>query len=71
MKKNLKEFTVKESTGFRLRVETWECQAPEGLYAVNFINESFDKDGKVDNSSTYNFFLTKDDMSVISKEFAQ
>lgn len=71
MKTNLKEFTVKEDKAFRLRVESWECISPKGLFAVNFINECFDKDGEVDYSSTYNFFLTKEDMQTLAQGLAQ
>ena len=70
MNKNFKQFTVKEDSAFRLRVETWECLRPEGLFSVNFINECLNKDGEVDFASRYNFFLTKEEMKTISKEWA-
>lgn len=58
--KNL--FTVTEQPGFRLRVEYWACTNPSDLNAVNFIQESLDDTGEVKESSTYNFFLNKNDM---------
>jgi hypothetical protein len=58
----MKEFTVKESEGFRLRVKQWECARPESLYALEFIQETL-KDGKVDLSSTYQFFMTSDEIT--------
>lgn len=66
-----RSFTVKESDSFRLRVELWECLSPKGLYSVNFINECLDKDGAVDFSGTYEFFLNKDELDVLSKEIAK
>jgi uncharacterized protein YneR len=69
--KQVNEFTVKENDAFRMRVEYWECVAPKGLYAVNFINECINKDGVVDHTSTYNFYLTKNDMSRIAEEFGK
>jgi hypothetical protein len=54
----MKEFTVKESNSFRLRVKQWKCIRPESLYALEFIQETL-KEGEVDLSSTYQFFMTK------------
>lgn len=58
-----KEFTVKENKAFRVRVEAQECLAPKGLISLNFIQECLNKDGGVDHSSTYNFFMTKDEIN--------
>jgi len=63
----IKEFTIKENSGFRMRVESWECVAPKGLYAVNFIQESLNKDGDVDDTSIYNFHLTKEEVGELCK----
>lgn len=57
----MKEFTVKEDQAFRLKVKTWKCLAPADLNAVEFINETL-KDGDVDMSSTYQFFMTDADI---------
>jgi hypothetical protein len=54
----MKEFTVKETSGFRLRVKQWQCVRPDSLYALEFIQETL-KEGDVDQSSTYQFFMTK------------
>lgn len=53
----MKEFTVKEDQAFRLRVKTSRCLAPAELNDVEFIQETL-KDGNVDGSSTYQFFMT-------------
>jgi hypothetical protein len=53
----MKEFTVKEDQAFRLRVKSWKCLSPAELNAVEFIQETLN-DGKVDGSSTYQFFMT-------------
>lgn len=58
-----KEFTVKENAGFRLRVKSHECLAPKGLISIDFIQECLDKNGNVDLSSTYNFFMTKEEIN--------
>jgi len=61
----IKSFTIKENAGFRVRVESWEVINPKGLYNVDFIQESLDKDGKVDHSSTYNFHMSKDEIKTL------
>jgi hypothetical protein len=58
----LKEIVIKESEGFRLRLQKWEVLSPKGTYAVNFVNESLDEDGNVWQSSTYNFFMTEEEI---------
>jgi hypothetical protein len=64
---NVKKFTVKESEAFRVRVESWEVVSPKGLYAIDMIQESLDDDGNVADSSTYNFHLTKEEISDLCK----
>jgi len=61
----IKSFVVKENAGFRVRVESWEVINPKGLYNVDFIQESLDKDGNVDHSSTYNFHMSKDEIKTL------
>lgn len=56
-------FTVKEDAGYRLRVESWESIAPKGLISVNFVQECLDKDGKVNLSNTYNYNMTREEIS--------
>ena len=62
---NVKKFTVKESDGFRVRVESWEVLSPKGLYAIDMIQESLDEKGNVADSSTYNFHMTRDEIKVL------
>jgi hypothetical protein len=64
---NKKHFTVKEDRAFRLRLETWEAQAPKGLIVVNFIQECLNKDGEVDFSSTYSYNMTKAEIANLCK----
>ncbi len=54
----MKEFTVKDEQAFRLRVKMWKCSLPSTLNAINFIQECKDKEGEVEFSSTYEFFMT-------------
>jgi hypothetical protein len=62
----MKEFIIKDTPGFQLKIKKWECLAPQGLYAVNFIQATKDKDGNIDNESTYEFFLDYKDLTQIA-----
>jgi hypothetical protein len=62
---NVKKFTVKESKGFRVRVESWEALSPKGLYAIDMIQESLDEKGNIADVSTYNFHMTKDEIKAL------
>lgn len=61
-----KEMVIKESEGFRLRMEKWEALSPKGLFAVDLIQESLDENGKVKYSSTYNFNMTKEELQALA-----
>ena len=71
MKQNFKSFTVKEDRAFRMRVESWEAVAPQGLIAVNFIQECLNKDGEVDFSSTYSYNMTKAEIANLCKGLSE
>jgi len=60
-----KEITVKESEGFRVRVTKHEVLAPKGLFSLDIIQESL-KDGQVQDSQTYNFFMTKEELAKLA-----
>lgn len=64
----MKEFVVKENLGFRLRVKSWKCASPADLNSIEFIQESKNKDGEVDLVSTYQFFMTDNELNVLAKE---
>lgn len=58
-----REFVIKEENAFRIRVKAQECVAPTGLISLNFIQECLNNDGEVDFTSTYNFFMNKDEIN--------
>lgn len=64
---NVKSTTVKENQAYRVRIESWESVAPKGLIAVNFIQESLNKDGEVDIASTYSYNMTRDEIGNLCK----
>jgi hypothetical protein len=61
-----KEMVVKESEGFRLRLEKHEVLSPKGLFSISLINESLDKDGAVSDSSVYNYFMTEEELQSLA-----
>lgn len=61
-----KEMTIKETEGFRLRLEKWEAISPKGLVALDIIQESLKEDGTVAYSSTYSFNMTKDELQALA-----
>jgi hypothetical protein len=63
----IKEFIVKESEGFRLRVKTWKCLSPADLNNVDFIQETLDDKGNMLYNSTYTFFLTDNEIADLCK----
>jgi hypothetical protein len=61
----LKEVTIKESEGFRVRLVKHEVISPKGLFSLDIIQESL-KDGKVQDSQAYNFFMTKEELQTLA-----
>jgi hypothetical protein len=61
-----KEITIKENEGFRIRLEKHEVINPKGLFSLDIIQESL-KDGKIIDSQTYNFFMTKEELQTLAQ----
>jgi hypothetical protein len=61
-----KEMVIKESEGFRLRLEKWESINPKGLFNIDLIQESLNDKGEVWQSSTYNFHMTKEELQSLA-----
>ena len=60
--KQMKEFIVKEREDFRLVGKVSSCLKPEGLRSLELINECLNDRGEVTDRSTYNFFLTQEEI---------
>jgi hypothetical protein len=67
----MKEFVIKDSAAFRLRVKMWKCLTPSDLNSIEFIQECKDENGEVNFSSTYNYFLTDEDIKVMVDGFSK
>lgn len=60
-----KEVVIKESEGFRVRLEKHEVLNPKGLFSLDIIQESL-KEGKIVDTQTYNFFMTKEELQTLA-----
>ena len=67
----MKTFTIKENSGFRLKLQTWPCVVPKGLHTVEFVQESKNLFGEVDLSSTYQFFMTSEELITLANTLQQ
>lgn len=67
----MKKFIVKESDSFKLRVKYWKCDSPSNLVAIDFIQENYNKDGELESVSTYNFFLTEEEIAKLCKGLSE
>jgi hypothetical protein len=65
VKDGYKEFVVKDHEGFRLVLKKYEVLRPKGLFSIELVQQSF-KDGELLESSTYNFFMTKEEMEALA-----
>ena len=58
----MNSFVVKDSPGFRITVKSWKCLRPNELNALEFVQETKNSAGEVDMSSTYQFFMTDEEV---------
>jgi hypothetical protein len=61
---------IKENESFRLILKKESRVMPVGLNNVEMIQEQL-QDGEVTQSSTYQFFMTKDEMNILAKALTQ
>jgi hypothetical protein len=61
---------IKEHEGFRLSVSKRPCLRPEGLYNIEFIQDTL-TDGKVTDTSTYQFFMTEEELAKLANEIVK
>lgn len=61
---------IKESDSFRLSLNKQKCQAPEGLFHIEMVQEQI-VDGEIDTVSTYQFFLTNEEIKALSNALVE
>lgn len=65
----MKDFVAKTAPDFKLRVTVSDCLKPTGVKNVEFINEQY-KDGELVTTSTYQFFMTQDEIHTLCQGLA-
>jgi hypothetical protein len=63
----MKESIIKDTAGFRLRVKSWKCVNPTELNAIEFIQECKNINGEIGMSSTYQFFMTDEELKILAQ----
>ncbi len=58
----MNSFVVKDTPAFKISVKSWKCLRPNDLNALEFIQETKNSTGEVDMSSTYQFFMTDEEV---------
>ena len=58
----MNSFVVKDTPGFKITVKSWKCLRPNDLNALEFVQETKNIAGEVDMSSTYQFFMTDEEV---------
>jgi len=61
---------IKENEGFRLTLKKESCLMPEGLNNIEMTQEQL-KDGEVTQTSTYQFFITAEEMNTLAKALTE
>ena len=61
----VKEFLVKDEPSFKLRIKQYQIPATPELFSLDFVQENYDIKGNFTEASTYNFFLTKDQIATL------
>jgi hypothetical protein len=63
----MKEITVSDKQGFRLKLRQWKCISPEQLNSLEFIQEHINDKGEITNTSTYNFFMNDNEIKSLAE----
>jgi hypothetical protein len=59
------ETVIKENDGFRLVLKKHEVLNPKGLFSIDMEQQSL-KDGVIQDTAVYNFFMTRDEMATLA-----
>jgi len=60
------ETIIKNKDDFRLKLKKNPCLKPVGIFHLEITGEQI-KDGEVIQSSTYQFFMTEDEINILAK----
>jgi hypothetical protein len=60
-----KEMIIKEHEGFRLVLKKHEVLSPKGLFSIDLEQQTL-KDGVIQDTATYNYFMTKEELQSLA-----
>lgn len=63
------EQLITDKKNFKLKLVIKEIDQPKGYKHFKFINESFNDNGDLINSSSYDYFLSKEEVHQLSQIF--
>lgn len=66
-----KQFIIKESEGFRIRMVKHEVLSPKGLFSIELVNETLDLNGSVKDTSSYNYVMTSNELENLARALIQ
>lgn len=65
IKNTYREVAIKEDHAFRLVLKKHEVLSPKGLFSINLEQQNL-QDGEITDISTYNFFMTKEEIKQLT-----
>jgi len=63
----MKTFLAKDHPSFKLRISIGDCVAPADLKHLVFTGEQYNDDGEKTQESSYNFFLTAEQIQALGE----
>jgi hypothetical protein len=57
------EQIITDTSAWKLRLKIKDCMRPEGLKHLSFSGEQYNDKGELTETSTYDFFLTQEEIS--------
>lgn len=57
------EQLITDTPAWKLRLTVKDCMRPEGLKHLSFSGEQYNDEGELTESSTYDFFLNKEEIA--------
>ncbi len=66
----MKKFYLTDTSCFKRFVTIDNCLLPKDLKNVQIVNEEYNTKGELTNTSTYQFMLTTDELTVLSQNLS-
>ena len=66
----MKKFYLTDTDCFKRLVIIDECLRPKNLKSLQIVNEEYNTQGELTNTSTYQFMLTNDELTILSQNLS-